>query len=494
MNCRHRSISLGVGLWTAAWTLLGLSPRLAAQDRARQIDELIGLYAGYGQFNGTALVAERGKVIYKKGTGFANMEWKIPNRPETKFRIGSITKSFTAFLILQLAEQGKIRLEGKVSDYLPDYRKDIGERVTIHHLLTQTSGIQEFFQLPGFYEEAGRDRHGVEEFVKKYCGRWLRFEPGTRFEFSNSGYYLLGAVIERITGRSYEQALKAQVLDPLGMKDTGLDDAAAIITNRAAGYEKTMGGYINTPYLDMSVPYAAGALYSTVEDLSIWDLALADDRLLGKEFKALLFRPYVEALGARYGYGWVIDKKKLSGSPDEVSCIWHGGVVHGFNSLMERYVDDGHLIILLNNTGTTYLYDLAAGVRDILYGRPYRRPGKSVAEALQATLAVKGVGAAIEQYQELKERRSGEYNFHVFELYRLGSGLLGKNRIKDAIAIFELNAKAHPGEPIVYDCLGQAYARSGDKWLAIKNYGKSLELDPGNIQAIERMRELLREE
>lgn len=466
---------------------------LAAQGKVRSIDELMTAYHGFGQFNGAVLVAEKGTVLYEKGFGFADMEWKIPNGPDIRFRIGSITKSFTAFLVLQLAEEGKLRLDGHISDYLPDYPGDIGRKVTLHHLLTQTSGIQEFFQLPGFYEEAGRKHHDPAEFVKRYCGRWLRYEPGTRFEYCNSGYYILGVIVEKVTGKSYAEALRERILEPLAMEGTGLDDASPLIPNRAAGYDKTMEGYVNTPFLDMSVPYSAGALYSTVKDLLIWDRAQSDDRLLGPEFRKLLFRPYIDAIGAHYGYGWVIDTKKISGTGLAVSCIWHGGVVHGFNALMERYVDDGYLIVLLNNTGNTSIYEMAAGIRDILYGGTPRPPRRSVAESLFRTLSKGGVGAAIRQYRELREKHAEEYNFHVFELYRLGSDLLGKNRLEDAIAIFELNAEVHPEEALVYDCLGLAYGMFGDKWRAIKNYGKSLELDPGNIPAIEKMKDLLKE-
>src|ERR1041385_1514912 len=255
----------------ALLAILALQTSALAQDKAAKIDQLISLYQKYGQFNGSALVADNGKVIYRKGVGLANMEWGIPNTPDTKFRLGSITKQFTSMLILQLVEQGKIKLDAKLSDYLPDYRKDTGEKVTIHNLLTHTSGIPSYTGLPNFFQDVSRNPYKVADFVKKYASGDLEFEPGSKFSYSNSGYFILGAIIERVTGKPYEQVLKENIFDPAGMKNTGYDHHDTIIPKRASGYVKTGNGYINAPYLDMSIPYAAGSLYSTVEDLYLWD-------------------------------------------------------------------------------------------------------------------------------------------------------------------------------------------------------------------------------
>jgi CubicO group peptidase (beta-lactamase class C family) len=236
-----------------------------AQDHAAKIQEVLAVAHKYRQFNGATLVAEYGKVVYKGAFGMANMEWNIPNTPDTKFRLGSITKQFTATVILQLVEQGKIKLNGKLSDYLPEYRKDVGDKVTIHHLLTHTSGIPSYTSQPGFAENVSRNPYKVDEFVKKYASGNLEFEPGSKFLYNNSGYFLLGAIIERVTGKPYEQVLKENIFDPLGMKNTGYDHYDTIIPKRATGYSKTPDGYTNAVYLDMSIPYAAGSLYSTVE-------------------------------------------------------------------------------------------------------------------------------------------------------------------------------------------------------------------------------------
>jgi CubicO group peptidase (beta-lactamase class C family) len=451
------------------------------------------LCSDYGLFNGTVLVAENGKIIYGKGFGLADMEWNIPNRPDTKFRLGSITKQFTSMLILQLVEDGKISLEGKLSDSLPYYREDTGKKVTIHHLLTHTSGIPSYTNLRNFRNEVSRDPYPVEEFVKKFCSGELEFEPGAKFSYNNSGYFLLGAVIEKVTAKPYEKVLEERIFKPLGMKNSGYDHHATIMPNRAAGYEQSLEGYANAPYLDMSLPYAAGSLYSTVEDLYIWDQALYSDRLLSARMKELLFKPHVQNPGSAYGYGWSVGKKKLPRSKREVSFVAHGGGINGFSTLIERYVDDRHLIVLLNNTGGTSLGEMSTAIGRILYGEPYDPPKKSIARTLYETMRLKNLEAAISEYRELKKASPKDFDFRPIELNRLGYALLQAERIDEAIKVFQLNIDAYPEYANGYDSLAEAYAAKGEKILAIKNYAKSLELDPNNANAVEKLNQLIKE-
>ena len=447
-----------------------------AQDKAAEIDRLLQKYQEYGQFNGSALVTESGKVIFKKGYGLANMEWDIPNAPDVKFRLGSITKQFTSMIIMQLVEEGKIKLDEKMTTYLPDYRKDTGDKVTIHHLLTHTSGIPSYTSLPNFFSDISRDPYSVDDFVKKYCSDSLSFEPGSKFSYDNSGYFLLGAIIEKVTGEPYETVLQKRILDPLGMRNTGYDHHATIIPKRATGYEKSPNGYINSPYLDMSLPYAAGSLYSTVEDLYIWDQALYTEKLLSNKYKKIMFTPFLN----HYAYGWDVRKIGLADTNDSLLVISHGGGINGFNTRITRLVDDKHLIVLLNNTGGTDLERMTMGITNILYGKPYLQPEKSIAEELYNVIIKSDVATAIERYRELKKNERDNYNFREQELNNLGYRLLQNGKVKEAIEIFKLNVEAYPESFNVYDSLGEAYMVDGQKELAIQNYKKSLELNPEN--------------
>jgi CubicO group peptidase (beta-lactamase class C family) len=348
---------------------IALLPSFAfAQDKAAKVDALMSQYHQKGQFNGSVLVAEKGSVILKKGYGMADMEWDIPNAPDTKFRLGSITKQFTSMLIMQLVQEGKIKLDGRLSDYLPYYRKDTGQKVTIHNLLTHTSGIPSYTSIPGFFKNISRDPYEVQEFVKKYCSGDLKFEPGSKFEYDNSGYFLLGAIIEQLTGVSYERALQQRIFDALGMKDSGYDHYDTVLKKRASGYQLGEFGAIrNAYYLDMSIPYAAGSLYSTVEDLFKWDRALYTDKLLSESNKEIMFKPFL----SNYAYGWVVDKVALGNSQEKVPTISHGGGINGFNTLEMRLIGDRSLIVLLNNTGGAKLDEMARNIAGILYDKPY---------------------------------------------------------------------------------------------------------------------------
>src|ERR1041384_3915949 len=477
----------------ALLAILALQTSALAQDKAAKIDQLISLYQKYGQFNGSALVADNGKVIYRKGVGLANMEWDIPNTPDTKFRLGSITKQFTATLILQLVEQGKIKLDGKLIDYLPDYRKDTGAKVTIHNLLSHTSGIPSYTSLPGFFQDVSRNPFKVDDFIKKYASADLEFEPGTKFVYDNSGYFLLGAIIEKVTGKPYEQVLKENIFDPLGMKNSGYDHWGTVISKRATGYTRSARGFQTAPYLDMSIPYAAGSLYSTVEDLYLWDQALYGEKILSPKSKELMFKPNLN----NYGYGFVITKATLAPPTKlQVPVIQHNGGINGFNTVIVRMTNDKRLIVLLDNAEDgQYLDRISLGIMSILYDQPFDSPKRSIANALMNTITEKDVASAIAQYRTLKAGpTANECDFGEGELNRLGYQLLSMKKTAEAIEIFKLNVEMFSQSANVYDSVAEAYMAQNDKELSIANYKKSLELDPNNANARSRLARLTNEQ
>ncbi len=457
-----------------------------AQDQAAKIQEVLALAHKYRQFHGSALVAQNGKVIYKGAFGMANIEWDIPNMPDTKFRLGSITKQFTAMLTLQLVEQGKLKIDGKVSEYLPEYRKDVGDKVTIHHLLTHTSGIPSYTSQPGFFENVSRNPYKVDEFVKKYASGDLEYEPGTKYTYNNSGYFLLGAIIERITGKPYEQVLKENIFDPVGMKNTGYDHHDTLIAKRASGYRKTPTSYTNAPYLDMSIPYAAGSLYSTVEDLYLWDQALYADKLISAESKALMYKPFLQD----YAYGWAVRNASFKQNDQPVQVIEHGGGINGFTTLIQRFPKEKNLIVLLDNTGTGSLGRLTEIIAKILYNQPYDPPKLSIVPVLEETIRAKGIAAGIAQYRELKAKQSATYDFAEGELNQLGYQLLRSGSAKEAVEIFKLNVEAYPQAFNTYDSLAEAYASVNERDLAIQNYKKALELNANHTGAADALKRL----
>ena len=449
-----------------------------AQDKAKQIEDLLAKYTEYGQFNGSALVAENGKVIFKKGFGLANMEWNIPNQSDTKFRLGSITKQFTAFLIVKLAEEGKIKLDVPITTYLPDYPKENGDKITIHHLLTHTSGIPNYNSTSNFLKVKSRNPYSPQDFVKTFDKLPLEFKPGEKFNYSNSGYFLLGYIIEKITGKTYEQYLQETILTPLNLVNTGFDHSEIILKNRASGYEKQGKNFVNSSFIDMSIPYAAGSLYSTVEDLYLWDQALYGNKILSEKSMESLFKPYIKSWGDEsYGYGWSLEDVTIQGK-GKLKIIEHGGGINGFNTIISRVPADKNLVVLLNNTGGTVLGEMNEAIRNILYNQSYNQAKKSMALELLEIFKEKGTGAGVDTYKKLKADPT--YGIKEGDMNNAGYQLLQTGKKKEAIEIFKINVEAFPKSGNVYDSLGEAYLADGDKKLALANYSKSVELDPSN--------------
>jgi len=461
----------------------------SAQDKSFKIDELMSLYHECGQFSGAVLVVENSEVIYKKGFGFANMEWNIPNEPDTKFRISSLTKQFTSMLIMELVEEGKVKLDGKISNYLTNYRKDTGEKVSIHNLLTHTSGIPDLSNRTEYL----RQHHDYEYLIKSQCSGDLEFEPGTAFKYSNSGYHLLGLIVAKVTGKKFEDALREYILRPLGMKNTGVDQYETILKKRATSYLKYGDIYIKAPYFYMQNFLSAGAIYSTVEDLYLWDQALYTDKLLSKKYIDVMFTPYLN----NYAYGWGVRKVQIGTTQDSTMVMGHTGGIAGSDSRIVRLVDDKHLIVLLGNVGIGWakINEISGEIINILYNVPYNLPKKSILKTLISTLEKKDIASAIKQYNNLKSKTPNSYNFNVDnDLNVYGYYLLSKNKNNKAIEIFELNAALYPKSWNTYDSLGEAYLKSGNKELAIKNYKKSLELNPSRTKTLDVIKQLQEKE
>ncbi|MEW6336035.1 MAG: serine hydrolase [Acidobacteriota bacterium] len=459
-----------------------------AAGEGERIDAMVASYAAKGQFSGAVLVARNGEVVLEKAYGLANREWGIANTPDTRFRIASVTKQFTAMLVMQLVEEGKLATETTLAEALPWYRKDTGARVTIHHLLNHTSGIPSYTDRPDFRAAHERKAYSLKDLVTTLCSGDLQWEPGSKFRYNNSGYVILGAVIEQVAGKPYETVLRERILDPLGMTGTGYDHTETILPRRAAGYQLDLRTVVNGPFLDMSVPHAAGAMYSTVGDLYRWDRALYGTKLLSEQGKARMFTP---GLG-EYGYGWNIVKAQVGPDKAERTLIRHAGGIRGFSSLIVRVPADGHVAVVLSNLAGSRTTAVAMGALDVLYGRTPPAPKESVADAVGATLEAKGIEAALARFRELRAGDQTAYEFHERELNLLGYELIARGRIDEAIAIFALNVEIYPDSGNVYDSLAEAYATKGDKDLAVKNYARSLERDPGNANAVERLAELMK--
>lgn len=314
---------------------LGAGPAVA-QDAGR-MDQIVRAAAEAGDFSGAVLVARDGEILLDRGYGLANREWDVPNTGDTRFRLASVTKQFTAVAILVLAERGLVDLDAPVKTYLAD-APAAWDAVTVRHLLNHTSGVPNFTSFPDY--AASRTRPTTPaELIARFHDRPLDFAPGERWAYSNSGYVLLTAIIEKAGGKPYAAFVQEALFQPLGMADSGYDSRETVLARRASGYSRGPGGVVNAEYLDMSIPQGAGGLYSTTRDLLKWEQGLFGGRLLKPESLAELTRPGLNdyALGLR-----VVET-------DGDTIVSHNGGIEGFNTYLGYETSDKLTVVVLGN-------------------------------------------------------------------------------------------------------------------------------------------------
>ncbi len=318
------------------------------------------------KFNGAILVSINGKKLINQGFGMSNYELDVPNTSKTKFRIGSVTKQFTAVAIMQLYEKGLLNLDDTLDKYIPNYPK--GDKVTIHHLLTHTSGIFNHTSIEGFMKNIMRNNHSVEDLIEEFKNLPYDFEPGTKFSYSNSGFILLGHIIEKISKKSYKQYLQENIFHKLLMDDSGYDDHIQLIKNRASGYslegeEKILS---NCDFIDMSVPHAAGALYSTVEDLHSWNKGLFQGDIISEESLNKMISKHVNAKEEDYyGYGIFIKDVEFGGRIRKK--VYHGGGIPGFFSSNTIFPTEDVQIIMITNITNEHFSDKVSKVESTVF-------------------------------------------------------------------------------------------------------------------------------
>lgn len=461
---------------------------------AGRLDRLMQAYHDHDLFNGSVLIARGGQDLLRKSYGKADREWDIDAAPNTRFRIGSINKQFTAMVIMQLVQEGRLGLSDTLSDHLPWFAPNVAERITIHHLLTHTSGLFNYTDEEHFPTEMASSYLEPEDFAKHYFRDTMLFAPGTDIRYCNTGYYLLGLIIERIESKPYEQVLQARIFDVLGMNDSGVEAPGVLIPRMAEGYEFDLDGYSPTGYINMrSATFSAGAMYSTVEDLKRWDDALYTDRLLTAENKRIMFTPF----RPNYAYGIaVVKRKNYLGLGRDVTEMLHGGGIHGFSSQMTRFPEDRILVVLLDNSraGTrgTELEGIAAELMRVVHGLPCEPVKPLAGRVLYQRMDTTSVDDALRFFKEELSTHRERYHFGAFEqdLNSIGYTYLQRGRIADALAVFTLATQEFPRSANAFDSLGEAHFTAGRYKEATDHYKRSLELDPTNTNAsemIERM-------
>ncbi len=400
-------------LLIAASLLLALPPEATAAlppGASERIDRILSEVYRPGDPGAAVIAVKDGEVVFRKGYGMADLEWGIPVEPDMVFGIGSVTKQFTAAAIMMLVEEKKLRLQDSLVSLLPGYPLSARD-VTVEHLLTHTSGIKNYTDLP-LWRTRMRLDVSVRDLIDSFQELPMDFSPGTKRRYNNSGYVLLGSIIERLSGMSYGEFVKSRILKPLGMTHSAYGDNRAVIPRRVRGYEVDRGSFVNAPYLSMTQPYAAGALLSSVDDLAAWDGALFSGKVVGKESLDKIFTPFHLANGRSicYGYGWVV------GRYEGISILEHGGGVNGFRAHVLRLPEHDTYVAILSNNASPERSPviLARTIAGIVISRPFP---ERVTVALDPATLDRYVG-----YYKVDEQIGREVTRVGDQLYVQGTG------------------------------------------------------------------------
>ena len=381
----YRSACVGIAILviTLAAPTATRADDASTSGAAQQMDALLRHAYKPDAPGAAVIVVKYGKPILRKGYGLANLELNVPIQPDMVFRLGSMTKQFTAVGILMLVHEGKLALDDDITRFLRGYPTH-GEGITIENLLTHTSGIKNYTDMPSWLKLWCKD-FTVPELVDLFKNEPMQFKPGENWEYSNSGYILLGAIIEKVSGQSYADFIRQRIFEPLGMKHSYYGDYDTVIPGRVSGYEVHGNGFVNTAYLSMTRPYAAGSLLSSVDDLARWDAALYTDKLIPQSLLRKAWTPFrlKDGRSTGYGYGWVMWTYQGH------RVIEHEGGINGFSTSGIRLPDDHVYVAVLSNCPGLKAGpdDLAMKLAALAIGKPEREP-----------LAIKVPGAVLDRY------------------------------------------------------------------------------------------------
>ena len=436
----------------------------------KSLDSLVSSYHAAGLFNGVALVADAKGIVFQKGFGNANHAYGIKNTPKTIFNIGSLSKPFTAIIILKLIEEGLLSFETRISDVLPDYRKDVGQRVTIHHLLTHTSGIPSYTALPNVWNDSMQLSYNSSYILQKFCSNDLEFEPGTKYAYGNSGYYILAMIIERVTQKSLSEVLREKITSTLGMNSTGIDDNTTPVKNKSRGYYRIADVYIDEPYIYNLNLIGASGIHTTAADLYLLDRALYGTLLLKpKSIEMITSLKHSVNKSYGYGYGWEFETVHL-GEKDSVMVMQHSGAVRAFRAILFRIVSESKCIVLLSNSSDESAYAIFEGMMSIFRNRPWTKPKKILADTLYQILTRVSVGKMKDYYNEKIKKDPELAPLRLMQLEFLGERLMLLRRFRQAIEVFQLAVDDNSEYANGFYYLGRCYERLNETDKAITHY------------------------
>ena len=455
------------------------------QSKKDKLDEIMKTYHNYNMFDGSVLVAENGKVIYKSAFGLANREWNIPNTTDTKFMIGSVSKPLTAVLTLIQVQKGIISLDSTVSKYLTAFFSKPSGKVTIRQLLSHTSGVPNYDIIKDFFPRISRQNFTREEYIKIFMDYSLAFEPTTKYNYSSWGYFTLGYILEKVTGKTYANLMKEDIFDKLGMNSSGSYFHTQIVNKRASGYDYSFGGYASADFRDQSNTMGTGDIYSTVEDMLKFETALSKNTLLNSTITNEMFKPGMRP--AQYGFGWFNKMFKYSPT-DSVASNFHLGMTEGFLSFMVRIPSTNCMVIILCNSSPTDFFGIVGNLTKVLFNKPVQLK-QPVHKVIEKMITEKGALKAVEEYKKMKAD-TVHYYIDWISMNFIAEQLRTLKRYEEARIISENNAVEFGNKDLIMVTMGNIYLALNRKNEAKGYYKKAIMIYPENEEAKNRLKEI----
>ncbi len=455
--------------------------QVSGNEPVKKLDSLMNLFHDHNNFSGSVLVAQNGEILFSGGYGYANIEHHIVNSEQMKYRVASISKQFTSMLILQKVSEGKMKLDAPIRDYIPDYPAPQGDVITIHHLMSHTSGMPHYAGIPNFFNLYGRQLFEHRDFVELFWDLDLMWEPGARYSYSSFGYYLLGYILEEVSKKRFADLLDEKILHPLGMYESGIEDHRKIIRNRASGYDFILNGFIRAEFRDLSTALATGDMYTTPLDMVLWDEALSNYTLLEKQYQDLIFKPNLNG----YGYGWNVGYRKVNEN-DSIYYNQHTGGTNGFTSIGTRLPEDGYYILVFCNTRPGEIRSVEQNIVRVLYGEEIQFT-PSVSIAASRIMETEGLQQSLDFLKELSRGNHQQNGFNLQPISSIVSDLISLRRTYEATAFAQLGTEIFPESAQAHMLLGDAFRADGQEEEAIKSYARALLINPSHRQSLLRL-------
>lgn len=451
------------------------------RDMLIKIQYLLRAVSSLKRFSGAVVIAKEGKPLYKFTAGFANLDYMVPNALSTSYNTCAVTETFTALAIMQLAEQGIIDLNAPIGTYLPELPAEVGSKLTIHNLLTHTSGLPDYYQSVNYMQnflniKSNTDMVNLIASENAPCNT-------NAHQFTNSGYVFLGSIIDKMSGQDYQSYITDHIFKPAGMLNTAPHFWYQVVDNKAIGYKFDQSLEATaSPDFWGAFPFGADGVFSTTEDLLRFCNALDSTALLSNEYKKIMYTDYT--VGASddqkktfgYAYGWKtrkINKKNV---------IFQGGYIDGLSVQLRRYIDDKYTVIVCSNYNVNIAADLADRIEQTIYDDSYFVPSEPAAFVVNDLIQREGLVTVINNFDKMLADNQAKLE-NVWTLNSLGNEYMKNNNWQASLEILKLNAQRYPKEPIVWDSLGEYYFRKKEYKKATEYFSKKLDIAPDDKRA-----------